>query len=189
MAKRKKETQKTSVSSSKATALLGTDRAVIPNRGEASRLWNKGAFGELSRGALQLSFLEAYHLQGTGRLKVKQGGKAVSKKKMLSLCLKKYDMFLPKFSAYADMRSRGYIVKTGFKFGTHFRLYPRGSRPGTGHADFLLHVLPEEKFFKLETTELSRTVRLSQSVRKKVWYAVVDEEGGITYYEIVRIKP
>ncbi len=28
--------------------------------------------------------------------------------------------------AYRDLRNRGFIVKSGFKFGTHFRVYERG---------------------------------------------------------------
>lgn len=172
----------------KASAVLGTDRSLVVDQGEASRLWNKGCFGELKSGQLELSLIETTFLMEIGKLKVKDAdGKAVKYETLLNRCIKNYPSFIPLRDIYKDLRSRGYIVKTGFKFGTHFRLYPRGSRPGQGHADFLVQMVPEEHVFELQ--DLSRAVRLSHSVRKKIWYGVVDSEGDITYYEIVRIKP
>jgi len=38
-------------------------------------------------------------------------------------------------------------------------------------------------------TELSRIIRLGHSVKKKMWLAVVDNEGDLTYYQTKRIKP
>lgn len=172
----------------KMDAVLGTDRALVIDQGDASRLWNKGCFGELKSGQLELSLIEALFLIEIGKLRVKDSsGEKVEYQALLNRCIEKYPSFIPLRDIYKDLRARGYIVKTGFKFGTHFRLYPRGSRPGQGHADFLVQMIPEEHSFELQ--DLSRAVRLSHSVRKKIWYGVVDSEGDITYYEIVRVKP
>jgi len=184
----KKEKSNTSNTEQKFTAILGTDRALIIDEGDASRLWNKGCFGELKSCQLELSLIEALFLMETNKLKVKDtGGKTVKYEDLLNHCIEKYPSFIPLRDIYKDLRARGYIVKTGFKFGAHFRLYPRGTRPGKGHADFLVQMIPEEHSFELQ--DLSRAVRLSHSVRKKIWYGVVDSEGDITYYEIVRVKP
>lgn len=95
--------------------------------------------------------------------------------------------FPRKYIVYRDLRSRGFIVKTGFKFGTHYRVYGRGVRPGEGHAIWLVHAVPEE--YKCDFQDFSRSIRLAQNVRKKMIYALVDKEGDITYYKIERFKP
>ena len=179
MAKPKK-TQKRS--QAPAHALLDKDRAIVLDEKEASRLWNKGAFGELKDGKLQLSLLEALFLMETGKLKTDK-----SYTELFKECSDKYGSFLHILNVYKDLRARGYVVKTGFKFGAHFRLYERGIKPGEGHSDFLVHMIPEE--YKFELQDLSRAVRLSHSVKKKIWYAINDSEGDVTYYQIVRVKP
>jgi len=184
----KTKPEKTEKAEPKIEAVLGTDRALVVDQGNASRLWNKGCFGELKNGQLELSLIETLFLIEIGKLKLKDAtGKKVVYTTLLNRCIENYPSFIPLRDIYKDLRARGYIVKTGFKFGTHFRLYPRGSRPGQGHADFLVQMVPEEHSFELQ--DLSRAVRLSHSVRKKIWYGVVDSEGDITYYEIVRVKP
>ena len=164
------------------------DRGVIFEAADANTLWNKGCFGELRENKLQLSLIECVFLSEIKKAQVyDKNNKKISTEKIYKYAANLYDDFVPRYNVYKDLKSRGYIVKTGFKFGAHFRLYERGKRPGEGHADFLVHVIPEDHTFELQ--ELSRSVRLSGSVKKKIWYAIVDSEGDITYYQIVRIKP
>lgn len=91
------------------------------------------------------------------------------------------------------MRERGYLVKTGLKFGTHFRLYDRGVKLKRGpkapheHTKAIVHAVAEESAFSLP--ELSRAVRLAHNIRATMWWAVVDREGDCTYYEVKRLKP
>jgi tRNA-intron endonuclease len=92
-----------------------------------------------------------------------------------------------KYLTYSDLRSRGYLVKTGLKFGAHFRVYARGEAPGETHSAYLVHAIPESH--KFTSTELARAVRLAHSVRKNILFAVVDDEGDITYYSIARETP
>ncbi|RLG36170.1 MAG: tRNA-intron lyase, partial [Candidatus Alkanophagales archaeon] len=66
-------------------------------------------------------------------------------------------------------RERRLIVKTGFKFGSHFRVYERMEQP---HSKYLVHVVPREHIFV--KPELSRAVRLAQSVRKQMVFAYED---------------
>ena len=44
--------------------------------------------------------------------------------------------------AYADLRSRKLVVKTGFKYGTHFRVY-KGD-PSSHHSEYLVHAVPDD---------------------------------------------
>ena len=47
-----------------------------------------------------------------------------------------------KFIIYRDLRSRGYVVKDGFGFGTDLRVYERGDFPAKA-AKFVIFALDE----------------------------------------------
>jgi tRNA-intron endonuclease len=73
------------------------------------------------------------------------------------------------YEVYEDWRLRGYVVKTGFKFGTHFRIYFPGASPSRGeddwiHSKHVLHVFPKEQ--KLLVSEWARAVRVAHGVKK-----------------------
>ena len=101
--------------------------------------------------------------------------------------------FHARFIVYSDLRERGFIVKTGFKFGCDFRVYARGVKIKKGpkaaheHTKWVVHAIPEE--FSCSFPELSRAVRLAQNIRTEMIWAVVDSEGDVTYYGIKRITP
>jgi len=103
------------------------------------------------------------------------------------------NQFHSQFIVYRDLRNRGFLVKTGFKFGAHFRLYERGVKLKRGpkapheHTKAIVHAVSEESAFSLP--EMSRAVRLAQNIRATMWWAVVDKEGDVTYYQIARITP
>ena len=82
------------------------------------------------------------------------------------------------YNVYEDWRLRGYVVKTGFKFGTHFRIYFPGASPALDdnewiHSKHLLHVFPRD--MELLTAELSRAIRVAHSVRKTFILAIPGE--------------
>jgi tRNA-intron endonuclease len=79
------------------------------------------------------------------------------------------------------------VVKTGFKFGSHFRVYKRveGSKK-VPHSEYLVHSVPEGHVFHLPV--VSRAVRLAHSVRKQMIFARQDG-GEVKYLEIRRLKP
>lgn len=72
------------------------------------------------------------------------------------------------FEVYEDWRLKGYVVKSGFKFGSHFRIYFPGASPGGGqeyvHSRHVLHVFPKEE--KLLISEWARAVRVAHGVKK-----------------------
>ena len=85
------------------------------------------------------------------------------------------DMDRTKLSVYKNMIGKGWMVKTGFKYGTHFRVYTQGSMEH--HSDLLVHcMLPDAG---LTWDELARAIRLSHSVRKRFLMAIpLDERRG-----------
>lgn len=168
-------------------ALLVGDKIVVTEPDQVSTLKERG-YGEHEKGKITLCPEEALYLVEKGKLEIKDSRDNVldfdSLLKKFARIDKEFGM---KYKVYCDLRERGYIVRTGFKFGAHYRLYERGVKVGEGHAKWLVHVITENHKFTMQI--LSRAVRLAQNVRKKLIYACVDKENDITYYRFDRIKP
>jgi tRNA-intron endonuclease len=155
---------------------------VVEEEGSASRLLQRG-FGRKKERRLYLSLVEALYLLEKGKLEVTRDGRSLTLEELLNT---KEEDFLTRYAVYRDLRERGYVVKTGFKFGTHFRVYERGAYPRE-HSRYLVHAVRESD--AISFTELARAVRLAQGVRKRLLFAVVDEEGDVTYYAVERVTP
>ena len=79
------------------------------------------------------------------------------------------------YEVYEDWRMNGYVVKTGFKFGTHFRIYFPGASPAASgdewiHSKHVLHVFPKEQ--KMVISEWARAVRVAHGVWQVHWLVV-----------------
>ncbi len=154
---------------------------IITDERAISQLVQKG-YGSRRDGKLHLSLVEALYLMEKGRLSVLSGERTLSSDELLS----GEDDLLLRYAVYRDLRERGYVVKTGFKFGAHFRVYERGAYPKE-HSRYLVHTVREDS--DISFTELARAVRLAHGVRKKLLFAVVDDEGDVTYYSVERVTP
>jgi len=77
--------------------------------------------------------------------------------------------------------AEGYIPRTGYKFGHHFRVYS-GLKP---HSEMLVHAIAAGD--RVPMSSISRSVRLAHSVKKKMLFAAQDTTG-IQYVEFARIK-
>ncbi len=122
---------------------------------------------------LKLNFFETVLLSKHFGLKVQDAvsGKRVSADKIMKDVARKREFAKTMYQAYEDWRMKGYIVKTGFKFGTHFRIYFPGASPvkksNDGkwiHSKHVLHISPKEE--KLLVSEWARAVRVAHSVKK-----------------------
>jgi len=91
---------------------------------------------------------------------------------------------MKRLAVFEDLKKRGLIVKTGFKFGSHFRAYTKS--PDETHAEFLIHVV--EKDFKSIWEEISRAVRLAHSVNKEICLAQLSKTN-IDYISFGRLRP
>lgn len=165
----------------------------------ATALYEESGYGkplpEDKPNRLELELVEALYLVEKKKLKVKKKGKkrAMKFKDLFKIATEQVNQFHPQYVVYRDLRERGYLVKTGFKFGAHFRVYERGVKLKRGpkapheHTKWVVHCVPEESAFSLP--EMSRAVRLAHNIRATFLWAVVDKEEGVTFYQITRITP
>lgn len=143
---------------------------------------------------LDLSLSEAMHLVEREELTILDDEDELDQETLFSSFADTDDEFAQKYAVYSDLRERGYILKSGFKFGAHFRVYPRGVNPYKDgpksqkeHTKWVVHSVPENHSFSY--VEMSRAVRLAQNIRATMLWGVVDAEKGVTYYKVERITP
>ena len=170
--------------------LLGDKVLCEDDQGE---LYDKGGFGEPTEKGVELGLEEALYLVERGKLSVFDGEQMLSFDQLLEKARQLFFDIYIRFHVYKDLRNRGFVVRSGIKYGTHFRVYERGVKPKKGarapweHAKYLVHAVSEGLQFSMP--ELTRFVRLAHSVKKKLWVAVVDSEGDITYLQTIRMVP
>ena len=173
----------------KIKATVFPERAVAEEDSkEAKKLYDLSRFGEPIDGAIQYSLVEAFYLFKQGKLMFRsQGNRAVGEKKFVKDALKHDSQFLVRYPVYADLRERGYVVKTALKFGADFRVYERGVKPGEDHAKWI--VFPVHEGVSMTWYDFAAKNRVAHSTRKRLLIAIVDEEGDVTYYECKWLKP
>ncbi len=64
-------------------------------------------------------------------------------------------------------------MKSGLKFGSHFRVYRRGMEE---HSEWLVWVVPPENS-RLSPNDITARVRVAHGVRKNMIMAIVDEDA------------
>jgi len=160
------------------------DEHVLTEDSDAAReLYSQSRFGMIRKGRVQLSLLESLYLIEKERLVVKtKSGRKLAEEKFINKARKIEQNFWVRYRVFADLRSRGYIVKTALKFGADFRVYDRGVKPGDDHARWILYPVHEGE--TLTWYEFSAKNRVAHSTRKKLLIGVVDEEDDVTYYEV-----
>ena len=155
---------------------------------ELEEVHSEAYYGKLNEGKLELSPSEATHLLDRGLLEVQQ-----SFEEIYDYYCEHDSDFVQKYAAYSDLRERGLIIKTGFKFGAHFRVYSRGVNPYKAdkgrkeHTKFIVHAVRENE--DLSFQEMSRAVRLANNIRADMMWAVVDSEKDVTYYQVDHKTP
>ncbi|MGA7076226.1 MAG: tRNA-intron lyase [Halobacteriota archaeon] len=174
---------------SQADATLLDDRVVIWDQPHAVQLYRAGFYGKLvDENMLQLSLLECAYLMRFG-LPVEDGitNKRFTAPQFTRRAKAIEPEFVKKLEVYTDLRDSGFVVKTGFKFGSHFRAYDEISDVDRiPHSRYLVHTLPEGYVVRLP--EMSRAIRLAHGVRKRMIFAYSGKKG-LEYLDIGRAKP
>ncbi len=153
--------------------------AIIAGDGTGSGLEQAGFGTRLDDRRLKLAPVEALYLLEGGRLSLEEGGGSVEDYRTE---VNTIDAEAPeKTAVYAHLRDRGYVPRTGYKFGHHYRVYVLGRT----HSEMLVHALPGGA--SLPMSVISRSVRLAHSVKKKMLFGCQHSEG-IFYVEFARIK-
>ncbi|MCK5043319.1 MAG: tRNA-intron lyase, partial [Candidatus Aenigmarchaeota archaeon] len=110
-----------------ATAELIKNKLIIWDEAEAKAIFEEKFFGkyieEEKTVFLQLSLEEGMILLEREHINLLDKKKKLTVKKFYTLCCEMDPEFPQKYTVYRDLRNRGFIVKSGFKFGTHFRVY------------------------------------------------------------------
>ncbi len=130
---------------------------------------------------LLLSPLEIAYLMKNGILTLQNGEEAVGYEQFINSVSDKDHEFFEKTTVYQDLRDRGYIPRTGYKFGHHFRVYS-GKKL---HSELLVHAIGNN--IRLPMSTISRSVRLANSVKKKMLFAY-QHTTGIQYVEFAWMK-
>ncbi|MCQ2056102.1 MAG: tRNA-intron lyase [archaeon] len=170
---------------SKMTGYLIKDRIFIFDLLSSELLRKNGFYGKMIGNVLQLSIIEACYLLGKGEFSVLSSakGEEIKLNKLLEFGKHTQDEFDLRMKAYSDAKKRGLVVKTGFKYGTHFRAYDES--PDNCHAKYLIHAVNASS--KTMWPEISRAVRLSGGVKKKFLFCEVG--STVKYVEFKWIKP
>ena len=153
------------------------DRCMVWERNVSNLLNNEGFFGKpMDEGHLQLSLVESGYLSNIGILDIEsREGEKLDFIEFSNIASKIESDFMIKYKVYEKLRNNGLVPKTGFKFGTHFRVYRSFETiSGISHSEYLVHAIEHDHIFSLQ--RLSRAVRLANSVRKEMIYAIVNSE-------------
>jgi len=166
-------------------AVLLQNRLIVYDKKLSSQLLKNEFFGKPFGETLQLSFVEALYLLQKDVLEIQTiDGKRLSRERCVHLMQKQQPDILQRLQVFQDLKKRGLLVKTGFKFGAHFRAY--STHPEITHAEYLIHVV--EKGFRSIWAEVSRAVRLAHSVNKEFLFACIDGDT-IEYVRFGRLRP
>lgn len=148
-------------------------------------LHEKSLFGKIEEDSLILSLVEACYLLEKGRLDIYEDDIECTIGYIIDI-LKEQGIY-GKYVVYRDLKDRGFVIKTGFKYGSDFRLYNRGRGPGQGHSDFLVKVIFES--YDINALDFASYIRVAHGVNKKFLLAIVDDDFDITYYNVEWTRP
>ena len=183
----KKTAVKLKAGQRKAFRSVWSGEGVISNTSEAVNLYNQSRFGEIVKGKVFYSLVEALYLLEKGKLAIYLGRKKLDFDSFMGYAKEKEENFYTRYCVYSNLRERGYIVKTALKFGADFRVYAKGIKPGEDHAVWIVYSVFETR--GLTWHEFAAKNRVAHSTRKKLLIGIVDAEGDVTYYEVGWKRP
>lgn len=165
--------------------VLMEDRVLVFDPEVAENLYRSGFYGKMIGNTLHLSLIETAYLQEYGMMEVRSAstGRKLSPNGFLRRAIRLQPDFMLRFKAYTDLRKKGLVVKTGFKYGCHFRVYEKD--PDSVHARYLVHAVPRD--YRAIWPEISRAVRLAHGVRKEILFSTVGDD--VDYLKLKRIRP
>jgi tRNA-intron endonuclease, archaea type len=162
--------------------------------GEGIRVTERDRYGELEESGygtkegkdLVLRDYEALYLLYAKKLEIEaKGGEKLTFEQLAELAQKKARDSWTKFVIYRDLRSRGYIVRDGFGFGTDLRVYERGDYPKKP-AKYVVFALDEG--IEKGMADLQKSVREMAKMGKEAIIAVIERRGEVIYYKVSRAR-
>ncbi len=178
----------------KPVAVLVEGRAIIWDLEDASKVFSLGFFGKPIGvpkpkignldAPLVLDLIEAAYLAKKMHIVVYDSnvGRNLDLQEIFDYASGAHDLFEEKFMVYEDLRSAGYVVTSGMKFGSSFAVYRQG--PGIDHAPFIVSIM--ELGDKVSSTDVVRAGRLATTVKKRFIVAVPNLKTGKIQYLLFR---
>ncbi len=166
---------------------LSDDRVTVHEATAVEELGRSLAYGSRVGDRLELSLLEAVYLVDSGQLVLKDArtGRPVPAERLERRARRLDARFDERRAAYRELRGRQLVVKTGFKYGAHFRAYPRN--PDHSHARYLVQAVPASH--RAAWPEIAGGVRVAQGVRKEYVIAGVAAGPSVRFLSLERIRP
>ena len=144
----------------------------------AKHVFEKFFYGSLRDGVVTLSLVEALYLLEKGVIELD-----VSREELVKVALDVEKNFLDRYTVYRDLKERGFVVKTGFKFGSDFRVYEKvESTRDLPHSKYLVKVADG-----MRISDIASHVRVAGVVRKKMLFCFDTERLRYLCIERVRI--
>jgi len=170
-----------------AEGWLSEDRVTVHDLARAAELGKELAYGSRVGDRLELSLLEAAFLCASGQLSVRdsKSGRPVPLEALERRARRLDSRFFERLAAYRELRGRALVVKTGFKYGAHFRAYPRS--PEHSHARYLVQAAPATHV--ASWIEVAGGVRVAQGVRKEFLVAGVRPDAAVRFLSLERVRP
>lgn len=167
------------------SAVLDGGVVMVTDEDRAAELEGSGYGSKGGRG-LVLRDYEALYLLYAKKLDLKDTkGKAVTFDKLAEHAQKKAGDSWTKFMIYRDLRSRGYVVREGFGFGTDLRVYERGDYPKKA-AKYVVFALDEG--IEKSVADLQQSVREMARMGKEAIIAVLERRGEVIYYKVSKAR-
>jgi|Deesub1362A_J573_1020465.scaffolds.fasta_scaffold02790_4 tRNA-intron endonuclease len=145
-------------------------------RGDVGRVDISGKAGAFYTG--DLSPFEITYLVRKGLAEAYVDGERTTWRELMEMYAEAIPAFRGRYRLYEDLSERGLLVRSGFKYGTHFRAYRKSMEE---HAEYLAHYMEGG----VEWYVVSRAVRLAHGVRKTLLFGFGDPVRYLTVERIL----
>jgi len=163
---------------------LVKNQTIIKNQKMQNELEQKG-YGEIDNDGYFLNMIETLFLLYSKKLKLTKGKRVIDFDDLMQICIKSGVDILTKFLVFRDLRTRGYVIKDGFGFGSDFRVYERGHF-GIKPAQYLVFALNEGKQEKIG--QIQKNIYEITQMGKEPIIAVIERRGEVIYYKISKMN-
>ena len=168
----------------KITAKFIDEKTIVINP-KMQNILNERGFGESEKDTLILNSFETLYLLYNNKLELKKVNKNIIFDELIQKYIQKNDDILTQFLLYRDLRTKGYVVKDGFGFGSDFRVYEKGTY-GQKDAKFLIFAFNEGTQQKIG--KLYKNIHEITQMGKEPIIAVIERRGEIIYYKINKMN-
>jgi tRNA-intron endonuclease, archaea type len=154
-------------------------KIVVSEPKQQDQLRNKG-FGEVFNKEYLLNSLESLYLLQNNKIKIYRNKTEYDFSTFLKSLIKKDKKILTKYLIFRDLRSKGYVVKEGFGFGSDFRIYERGEY-NKKTSKYVSVGLNEGT--NIKASDFAEVIEQVENMGKSVVIAVVERRGEVIYYK------